>query len=90
MSLNDTNLGVAKGVDVYDGIANPTSHSNNSNPLATNLVEDPTTEEKAAGAGPNFQGHIQASNNFKNTAGVVEERPGVIESTHIEPLRDNA
>ena len=38
MSLNDMNLGVAKGADVYDGISNPTSHSNASNPLTRNLV----------------------------------------------------
>jgi hypothetical protein len=41
MSLNDRNLGVAKGSDVYDGIGNPTSHSNCSNPLATNFVRRP-------------------------------------------------
>ena len=41
MSLNDRNLGVAKGVNVYDGLGNPTSHSNTSNPLATNLVRRP-------------------------------------------------
>jgi len=89
MSLNDRTLGVAKGSAVHDGLGNPTSHSNYSNPLATNFVEDPTTEELAAGAGPNFQGHIQATKNFKNTAGVIEGRPGIIESTHIEPLKEN-
>jgi len=89
MSLNDMNLGVAKGADVYDGLANPTSHSNTSNPRTTNFVEDPTTEELGAGAGPGFQGHIQAAKNFKNTAGVIEGRPGVIESTHIEPLKED-
>jgi len=89
MSLNDRNLGVAKGADVYDGIGNPTSRSNHSNPLAANLVEDPTTEELGAGAGPNFQGHIQARKNFRDTAGVIEGRPGIIESTHIEPLRED-
>ena len=52
-------------------------------------MDDPTTEELGAGAGPNFQGHIQAAKNFRDTAGVVEGRPGVIESTHIDPLREN-
>ena len=52
-------------------------------------VEDPTTEEFGAGAGPNFQGHIQARKNFSKTAGVIEGRPGIIESTHIEPLKEN-
>jgi len=89
MSLNDRNLGVAKGSDVYDGLANPTSHTNTSNPFTTNFVEDPTTEELGAGAGPGFQGHIQAAKNFKNTAGVIEGRPGIIESTHIEPLKED-
>lgn len=52
-------------------------------------MDDPTTEERGAGAGPNFQGHIQATKNFKNTAGVIEGRPGIIESTHIDPLKEN-
>jgi len=85
MSLNDSNLGVAKGTDVYGGIANPTPHSK----LAMNFVEDPATEGLGAAAGPNFQGHVQARRNFRDTAGVIEGRPGIIESTHIDPLREN-
>lgn len=38
MFLNDRTLGVAKGSAVYDGLGNPTSHSNYSTPLAMNLV----------------------------------------------------
>jgi len=81
MSLNDRDLGVAKGTNVYGGSANPTSHSKHT----TNFIEDPATEELGAAAGPNFQ----ARKDFRDTAGVVEGRPGIIESTHIDPLREN-
>lgn len=43
-----------------------------------------------AGAGPNFTGHEQAQRTFKQTAGVVEGRPGIIESTNIDPLNENS
>lgn len=42
MTLNDRNLGVTKGVDVYDGVSNPTTHSIASNPVVTNFVCIPT------------------------------------------------
>jgi hypothetical protein len=53
-------------------------------------VNDPTTEETGAGAGSDFQGHEQAARNFRQTAGVVEGRPGLIESTNIDPLNENS
>lgn len=54
-------------------------------------MDDLTTEEKVAGAGPNFQGHVQPAKNSKRTAGVIEGRPGIIKSIHIDPLtRDGA
>ena len=43
-----------------------------------------------AGAGPGFDGHEQAARNFSQTAGVVEGRPGIIESTNIDPLNENS
>jgi hypothetical protein len=53
-------------------------------------VTDPTTDDLGAGAGANFDGHKQATRNFKETAGVVEGRPGVIESSNIDPLNENS
>ncbi|KAI0308576.1 hypothetical protein OF83DRAFT_1073264 [Amylostereum chailletii] len=50
----------------------------------------PTSEQFGAGAGPDFAGHQQASRNFKETAGVVEGRPGIIESTNIDPLNETS
>jgi len=85
MSLNDRNLGVAKSADAYGGMANPTSHSK----LATNFVEDPAIEGLGTAAGPNFQGHVQARKNSRDVAGVIEGRPGIIESTHIDPLNED-
>ena len=71
-------------------------------PLATvrtnNQVPDPTTETRGAGAGENFAGGRDAARALgqlqtdKKTAGsgVVEGRPGIIESTHIDPLDEHS
>ncbi|KAH7910658.1 hypothetical protein BJ138DRAFT_1008360 [Hygrophoropsis aurantiaca] len=90
MAVNDREIGANIGSDVHPGVANPTSHSQQSNPLVTNFVNDPTTDEVGAGAGSNFQGHQQAQRTFKETAGVVEGRPGIIESSNIDPLNENS
>ena len=58
--------------------------------MRNNFVDDPTTASRGAGAGPNFDGDRQAQRNFSQTAGVVEGRPGIIESTHIDPLSETA
>jgi len=60
------------------------------NPMETNFVADPTSEERGAGAGPNFEGDKQAKRLFKQTAGVVEGEPGIIESTNVHPLRPDS
>lgn len=92
MSLNDKDvtLGGARGIDVHPGVANPTAHSDMSDPLAANFVHDPTTDDIGAGAAANFEGDRQASRNFSKTAGVVEGRPGIIETTNIDPLNENS
>ncbi|KAH8102930.1 hypothetical protein BXZ70DRAFT_1006113 [Cristinia sonorae] len=92
MALNDKNTTLygSRGTDVYPGVANPTAASQNSDPLAANFVTDPTSDEAGAGAGPGFAGGRDAQRNFKETAGVVEGRPGIIETTHIDPLNENA
>ncbi|KAF8921368.1 hypothetical protein CPB85DRAFT_322477 [Mucidula mucida] len=90
MSLNDRNLGVASGVDMHDGIANPTESSNNPNPMDTNYVTDPTSKRRGAGAGHHFTGDRQAARAFRETAGVIEGRPGIIESTNIDPLNEHS
>jgi len=91
MALNDKNLPTgAQGVGVYPGVANPTSSSMPTNPMETNFVTDPTTEERGAGAGPTFEGDKQATRLFKQSAGVVEARPGIIETANIDPLNENS
>ncbi|KZV70650.1 hypothetical protein PENSPDRAFT_664963 [Peniophora sp. CONT] len=90
MSVNDRELGGNKGVDTYPGVANPTIHNGVNDPMALNFVNDPTTEDTGAGAGPNFEGHKQAQRNFAQTSGVVEGKPGIIESANIDPLNENS
>ena len=53
-------------------------------------MTDPTTDTLGAGASANFTGNQDAARNFKQTAGVVEGRPGIIESTNIDPLNENS
>ncbi|KAG9121159.1 hypothetical protein FRC07_002996 [Ceratobasidium sp. 392] len=86
MSVNDVNLGTAQGADVYSGVANPTAASITNDPKRDNFVTDPTSAEAGAGAGPTFQGGQDAERALKSGAGVVEARPGLIESTTIPPL----
>ncbi|KAK7466980.1 hypothetical protein VKT23_004043 [Stygiomarasmius scandens] len=90
MSLNDLSMGGAQGTDVHPGVANPTASSNNSDPMQSNFVTDPTTDDRGAGAGPTFEGDRMAARNFKQTAGVVEGRPGIIETSNIDPLNENS
>ncbi|KAG8919329.1 hypothetical protein FRC01_001340 [Tulasnella sp. 417] len=91
-SLNDKDvtLGGPKGTDIYPGVSNPTSSSNTSNPLTQNFVQDPTSDEAGAGAGPGFRGGRDAKAALKSGAGVVEARPGIIESSRIAPLQEDA
>ncbi|KAJ6630711.1 hypothetical protein B0H10DRAFT_1774422 [Mycena sp. CBHHK59/15] len=91
MALNDKNLPIgAQGVGVYPGVANPTSSSMLTNPMDTNFVTDPTTEERGEGAGPTFEGDKQAKRLFKESAGVIEGQPGIIETTNVHLLREDS
>ncbi|KAI0668513.1 hypothetical protein C8Q78DRAFT_1047498 [Trametes maxima] len=92
MSLNDKDvtLGANTAVDPYPGVANPTASSTHADPLAANFVTDPTTEALGAGAPNDFAGHKEVQRNFGKSAGVVEGRPGIIESTNIDPLNENS
>ncbi|KAI0792855.1 hypothetical protein C8Q75DRAFT_751706 [Abortiporus biennis] len=92
MSLNDKDPSLygARGVDIHPGVANPTVSSTHADPLAANFVTDPTDPTPGAGAGPNFRGHEDAQRTFKQSAGVVEGRPGIIETTNIDPLNENS
>ena len=53
-------------------------------------VTDPTTEDTGAGVRGDFEGPKQAARNFKQSAGVVEGRPGIIETTNIDPLNEDS
>ena len=78
---------------VYPGCANPTKANDltNIDPVANNFMRDPTTPSFGAGADPNrFEGHHQAKRTLQQGAGVCEARPGIIESTNIDPLNENS
>ncbi|EJT97815.1 hypothetical protein DACRYDRAFT_58213 [Dacryopinax primogenitus] len=87
MSQNDTLL-VAQGTDVYSGVRNPTS--NPSDPLSENFVTDPTASKAGAGADPRIDYGETARRGMRVGQGVVEQRPGIIESTNIDPLNENS
>lgn len=53
-------------------------------------MDNPTTDDKGAGAGANFQGGTQAARSLRQTSKVKEGSSGIIESTHIDPLSENS
>jgi hypothetical protein len=53
-------------------------------------ADDPISEEFGAGAGSNFRGFEDAQKNFQQTAGVIEGRPGIIETTDLDPLKETS
>ncbi|KAF7295003.1 G-patch domain-containing protein [Mycena indigotica] len=87
MALNDKNLQTAQGVGVYPGMANPTSSSNPTDPLENNFVTDPTTSDRGAGAGPNFEGDKQARRILKDSTGYADK---ILETTAVHPLRPDS
>jgi hypothetical protein len=50
-------------------------------------VKGPTTTAHGVGAGA---GDVQARRRLKESAGVIEARPGIIESSNIEPLNKDS
>lgn len=53
-------------------------------------VDNPTSEDKGAGAGQNFQGGLMAARSLKQTSTVKEGSSGIIETTHIDPLSEDS
>jgi hypothetical protein len=93
MSINDKDLNIrgAQSQDAWPGLANPSKHNSlATDPLKTNFVEDPTTEDTGAGAEDNFVGHRMAKKALQPQAGVIEARPGIIETTDIDPLNHDS
>lgn len=93
MALNERNIGTNKTAGAYPGIANPTSRGASLSTKAT----DPSAEETGAGTGSQLGGHRddakhaqrEAMHTRRASAGVVEGHPGIIESSHIEPLDED-
>jgi hypothetical protein len=92
MSLNDKDVTLAPGAsnDVWPGSANPTSRNMGGDINAANFIDDPTTEDKGAGAPADFDGHKMAKKAINAEAGVVEAYPGIIESSNVHPLREDS
>ncbi|KZP24816.1 hypothetical protein FIBSPDRAFT_929685 [Athelia psychrophila] len=59
------------------------------NPVAANFVDNPTSDDLGAGAGPNFHGGAHHKHPLKDTAGVIGNTD-IIESAHIAPLIENS
>ncbi|KAI6028825.1 hypothetical protein F5J12DRAFT_396887 [Pisolithus orientalis] len=82
MALNERDNGASKAASIYPG--------STSNPK----VPEPTFGEKGTGTGAHLKGHRDdikhaqrdAMHTRRASAGVVEGYPGIIESSHIEPL----
>ncbi|KAF9480114.1 hypothetical protein BDN70DRAFT_645183 [Pholiota conissans] len=93
MSLNDINLSneTAKSTTTYASVANPTK-SGKTDPVSANFVDNPATPTIGAGGGAHLDAakHAARLAQHKNEAGVVEARPGIIESTNIDPLNENS
>ncbi|KAI0928012.1 hypothetical protein AcW1_005393 [Taiwanofungus camphoratus] len=87
MSLNDkdTTPGGNNGVDLYPGVANPTTSSTHANPRSQ-FCNRPDIQRNRARAAT----LAEAARNFSKTAGVVEGRPGIIETSNIGPLNENS
>ncbi|KAH6918636.1 hypothetical protein BKA70DRAFT_1247776 [Coprinopsis sp. MPI-PUGE-AT-0042] len=79
---------------VYPGVANPTKANDLTqiDPAANNFMRDPTTPSLGAGADPDrFEGHLQAKRTLEQAGGgVIEARPGIVESANIDPLNENS
>jgi len=92
MSINDKSpmIGANQGTDVYPGLQNPTARNVQSNPLKSNFVDDPTSDEMGAGASNTFRGGQDARKALRSGAGVVEARPGIIDSADIDPLNEHS
>ncbi|KAK0459660.1 uncharacterized protein EV420DRAFT_1537082 [Desarmillaria tabescens] len=84
MTLTDSSLG-AKGVDKHPTVAKPTGSSNMSSKMDTKFVSHPMKKAHHT----HFKGDRQAARAMRQLAGVIEARPGIIESTHIAPLNDD-
>ncbi|KAJ7582800.1 hypothetical protein C8J56DRAFT_894588 [Mycena floridula] len=76
MSLNDYSI-ATQGADVHPGVANPTISNNNADPMAANDVHRTIPTER---------GNAAAGMPPQREAGVIESRPGIIETTNMEPL----
>ncbi|KAG8997029.1 hypothetical protein FRB95_002091 [Tulasnella sp. JGI-2019a] len=65
---------------------NATSSSDTSNPMTQNFVDHATSSEVGAGARANFAGGKDAKATLRAASGVIEPRPGIVESSKTEPL----
>ncbi|KAL4076978.1 hypothetical protein V8B97DRAFT_1361800 [Scleroderma yunnanense] len=84
MALNERNTGGNKGVGAYPSIAKPIPHSSPSDPAKVTV---PITQERGRSA--EFRSDRDAKRAMRRYSGVIEGHPGIIESTHIEPLDED-
>ncbi|KAF8636463.1 hypothetical protein AX17_003279 [Amanita inopinata Kibby_2008] len=91
MSLNDKeHLAHSGGVAA---MGSPTTiPTSNVEPIASNFVSSPPSHAQHAGHHRHHHPDIdrETKRMQKRTAGVIEARPGIIESTNIDPLNENS
>ncbi|KAF9053607.1 hypothetical protein BDZ89DRAFT_1056191 [Hymenopellis radicata] len=80
---------------MHEGLANPTESSSNPNPMDTNYVKDPASKRRGSAGHHHHHHHKdhderEAARAYRETAGVIEGRPGIIESTNIDPLNEHS
>jgi len=56
--------------------------------MMTSHVTDPVSKDRGAAGDSEFQAERDARRAQRRYSGVVEGHPGIIESTHIEPLKE--
>jgi len=88
MSLNDRNPGITNPTTSHT----TTSSSTNLTPSGSNIVRefvlDSASDEFGASSG--LSPKQAARQNYRQTAGVIEGRPGIIETSHIDPLNEKS
>lgn len=78
MAFNERNISGNMGA--YPDVGNPAAHSSAVDPSKTSAS---ATQERSA------RGDRDARRAMRRYSGVVEGHPGIIESTHIEPLDED-
>jgi len=91
MSFNAHGFGGTSGAPgAYTSTTDPINSSTRRDPFQTSFAADPTTTRLGVNDGDRFTGQRQAARKHDETSGVIEARPGIIETSNIDPLNENS